>query len=471
MHKYPLLPILMVDDEDDVLHSYKMTLQLNGINNFVLCNDSREVIPMLEKTRISIVLLDLFMPHTSGMEILSKLNEHYPDVPVIVITGSNKVETAVQCMKSGALDYMVKPVEENRLCSGVRNALHIYEMQNELHALSRQIVSGGTLRYPDDFAKIVTISNTMHAIFKYIEAIAGSPRPVLITGESGVGKELIAEAIHKASKRTGKFVTVNVGGLDDTVFSDTLFGHKKGAFTGAETARPGLIERAGGGTLFLDEIGDLENSTQIKLLRLLQQNEYYQLGSDVCTITDARIIAATNVDIEEKLKRGLFRKDLYYRLMTHHIHIPPLRERLEDLPVLFEFFLEEAAVSLGKKKPTVPRELPTLLSTYQFPGNIRELQSITFDAVSRNESKMLGYSFFKEYIDKIKEMDIGTVGEPQTQEGEIYYAGEFPTLKKVEEFFIAEAMEKAKGNQSIAAQLLGVSPSTLSRRFKDKADN
>jgi transcriptional regulator with PAS, ATPase and Fis domain len=344
-------------------------------------------------------------------------------------------------------------------------------MQWELKALSTQIVSGGTLRFPEDFTKVVTVSVSMHSIFKYIEAVACSPRPVLITGESGVGKELVAESVHLSSKRKGKFVTVNVGGLDDTVFSDTLFGHKKGAFTGAETGRTGLIEQAAGGTLFLDEIGDLENSTQIKLLRLLQQKEYYQLGSDICTISDARIVAATNVDLEEKLKQGTFRKDLYYRLMTHHIRIPPLRERHDDLPALLDHFVTDAASMLGKKKPSLPKDLPTLLSTYSFPGNIRELQSMVIDAVSRNEAPMLGYSTFKEHIGKTRDMSFAADGMVQAECNDIYYTGEFPTLKRVEDFFIAQAMEKARGNQSIAAELLGVSPSTLSRRFKDKVDN
>ncbi len=469
--KSPRLPILIIDDEEDVLQSYEMTLQSIGINNIRICQDSREVMDILKTETMSIMLLDLFMPHVSGQEILEQTSEQYPHMPVIVITGSNKVETAVECMKKGAFDYMVKPVEKSRLSSGVNNALEIREMKQELRTISEQFLSGGTLKHPEYFSKIITKSGSMESIFKYIEAIAGSPMSVLITGESGVGKELIAEAIHLASKRQGQFITVNVGGIDDTVFSDTLFGHKKGAFTGADSSRKGIIEQATGGTLFLDEIGDLENGSQIKLLRLLQQKEYYRLGSDSPSVTNARVIAATNVDIETRMKQGTFRKDLFFRLITHQINIPQLRERFEDLPLLIKHFINETSESLGKKTPTAPLELEVLLSTYQFPGNIRELRSIIYDAISRHESKMLGLSYFKEYIDKRLGKEHSIIPEVYKETERIFFEGDFPTLDTVQSFFIEKAMEKAKGNQSIAARLLGISQSTLSRKFKSETVN
>ena len=464
--KFPGLPILIVDDEEDVLQSYKMTLRYTGINNLLLCKDSRQVMNILLEQPVSIIILDLFMPHITGQELLVQIAEFHPDIPVIVITGSNKVETAVDCMKCGAFDYMVKPVERSRLSSGVKRAIELRELQQEINILSKQVLSQ-ELRHPETFKEIITNDENMKSIFKYIEAIATSPKSVLVTGESGSGKEQIAKVIHNLSKRTGNYVAVNVGGLDDTLFSDALFGHKDGAFTGAKGKREGLITKAEGGTLFLDEIGDLENSSQVKLLRLLQEKEYYSLGSDIPRVCDVRIIAATNTHLKDKQQKGKFRNDLYYRLNTHHIHIPPLRERLDDLPFLVDHFLEQASKSLNKKKPTVPKELNSLLRTYQFPGNIRELQSIIFDAVSRHESRVLSLSLFKEYTRNNSTSNMeDSENNKESISNEIKYHGEFPALKDVEDFFITEAMKKARGNQSIAAQLLGISQSTLSRRFK-----
>jgi DNA-binding NtrC family response regulator len=465
MVNYPPKPILIVDDEEDVLHSYKISLRYSGINNLILCDDSRKVKSTMDNQAISLIILDLFMPFISGQELLPMIIEKHPDIPVIVITGSNRVETAVECMKYGAFDYMVKPVERSRLTSGVKRALEMWELKQEVDILSKRMLADG-LQHPETFKDIITISQKMKAIFKYTEAISKSPKSVLITGESGVGKELIAKALHSLSCQAGDFVAVNVGGLDDTLFSDTLFGHKEGAYTGAKASRKGLIEKAEGGTLFLDEIGDLESTSQIKLLRLLQENEYYPLGADVPRICNLRIITATNQDLKEKQRMGLFRNDLYYRLITHHIHIPPLRERLEDIPFLVDHFLAQAASTLHMKKPTIPKELNSFLATYHFPGNIRELQSMIFDAVSRHKSRILSLSVFKEYMNKHKEHQVKKWEETETGGKKINYSGGFPTLKEVEDFFIKEAMEKAAGNQSIAAQLLGIAQSTLSRRFK-----
>ncbi|MBN1696934.1 MAG: sigma-54-dependent Fis family transcriptional regulator [Spirochaetales bacterium] len=464
---FPLDPLLLVDDEEDVLESYKMALKFNGINNFILCSDSREVPGMLAERKISVAVLDLFMPHVKGQDLLSLIKEKYPQIPVIVVTGSNKVETAVECMKCGAFDYMVKPVENSRLTSSIRTALEIRELQFEVDTLKRQVLSQD-IHHPEVFAEIITTANALKSIFKYAEAIACTPKPVLVTGESGVGKELIARAIHRLSNRTGNFVPVNVGGLDDTMFSDTLFGHKKGAFTGADSSRPGLIEQASGGTLFLDEIGDMDNTSQVKLLRLLQDKEYYPLGSDVVKISDARIIAATNTDLEQKQNDNTFRNDLYYRLIIHHIHMPPLRERPEDIPLLINHFVEQSAQSMSRKTPGIPDQIFPLLSSYHFPGNIRELQSMIYDAVSRCETPVLSLSVFKEYIKKRTGGNAREDSRTAKKDFSISYSGRIPTLKEAEDFFIEKALERAKGNQSIAATYLGINQSTLSRRLKEK---
>jgi transcriptional regulator with PAS, ATPase and Fis domain len=230
-----------------------------------------------------------------------------------------------------------------------------------------------------------------------------------------------------------------------------------------------LIEKAAGGTLFLDEIGDLENSSQVKLLRLLQEREYYPLGSDIPKKTDVRLIAATNADMQQRVEKGIMRKDLYYRLMTHHIRIPPLRNRLEDLPLLLNHFCETAAGALNKKRPAVPKELVSLLATYHFPGNIRELESMVFDAVSRSTVDSFSTAYFKEYLQKHSPGSHGDASQVETGK-KIIFSGEFPTLREVEDFLINEALDRCKGNQLIASKLLGVSQSTLSRRLKGKKE-
>jgi DNA-binding NtrC family response regulator len=250
------------------------------------------------------------------------------------------------------------------------------------------------------------------------------------------------------------------------MFSDTLFGHVKGAFTGAQGDRAGLIERAADGTLFLDEIGDLEHGAQIKLLRLLQEQEYYPLGADRPRKSRARILAATNADLAERQQEGAFRNDLYYRLIAHRIDIPPLRSRPEDVTVLFNHFLEESAQALGRPVPSVPKGLFALLSSYRFPGNVRELQAMIYDAVSRSDGTTLPIGFFQEYIDR--QRGAGGVGaSPLDENGSpvISYSGRFPTLREVEDYLISEAIERAEGNQTVAARMLGVSQSTLSRRL------
>jgi transcriptional regulator with PAS, ATPase and Fis domain len=283
-----------------------------------------------------------------------------------------------------------------------------------------------------------------------------------------VGKELIAKAIHKLSGREGKFVAVNVAGLDDHIFSDTLFGHEKGAFTDAHQVRAGMTEQALGGTLFLDEIGELIIPSQVKLLRLLQENEFYPLGSDILKYSDARVIVATNHELEPMLKSGQFRKDLYHRICVHQIHIPPLRDRLEDLPFLLEYFLEQASKKLQKKKPTPPKELIPLLRIYHFPGNIRELKGMIFNAVSTHVSKMLSLDAFKAVIhnkENRKKSDYAQFKEDP--DSLVSFSRQLPTIKQVNSLLVEEAMQRANSNQATAARLLGISRQALNNRLKN----
>jgi DNA-binding NtrC family response regulator len=464
---YPHFPVMMVDDEAQAITSFEMTLRSANMNNFIRCHDSRDVIPLLSSQEIEVMLLDLRMPHISGEELLPMITADYPEIPVVVVTGSNDVDTAVKCMQHGAFDYILKPVEKSRLIGGVKRAVELRELQRENQLLKAHVLSD-KLEKPEAFSEIITISTSMRSIFQYIEAIASSPRPVLITGETGVGKELIAKAVHTLSNRAGDFVPVNAAGLDDHVFADTLFGHKKGAFTDAREARSGLIERAAGGTLFLDEIGDLSTASQVKLLRLLQEGEFFPLGSDVAKRSDARFVVATNQNLDELQSSGQFRKDLYYRLCDHQIHIPPLRNRREDLAVLVEHFLQKASKTLEKKKPTPPIELITLLSTYHFPGNIRELESMIFDAVSSHASGKLSMDAFKTHLSKTSVAD--TADSPPEKGALVGFSHQLPTLKQIEQLLVDEALKRANNNQSIAALSLGISRQALNKRLKKKAE-
>jgi len=466
---YPHFPVMMVDDEAQAINSFEMTLRSANMNNFIRCHDSRDVMSLLSSQEIEVMLLDLRMPHISGEELLPMITADYPEIPVVVVTGSNDIDTAVKCMQQGAFDYILKPVEKSRLIGGVKRAVELRELQRENQLLKAHFLSD-KLERPEAFAEIITASTAMRSIFQYIEAVSNSPRPVLITGETGVGKEMVAKAVHKLSNRKGDFVPVNVAGLDDHVFADTLFGHKKGAFTDAREARSGLIEQAVGGTLFLDEIGDLSTTSQVKLLRLLQEGEFFPLGSDVAKRSSARIVVATNQNLDALQSSGQFRKDLYYRLCDHQIHIPPLRSRREDLPLLAEHFLEKASKTLDKNKPTPPAELITLLSTYHFPGNIRELESMIFDAVSSHKSGKLSMDLFKAHISKAHPFSgIDSEDSIPQKHALIGFSDQLPTLKQIEQLLIDEAMKRSNGNQSIAALSLGISRQALNKRLK-KAD-
>jgi two-component system, NtrC family, response regulator HydG len=320
------------------------------------------------------------------------------------------------------------------------------------------------LRHEEEFAGIVTASDAMRSLFRYVEAIAPTSLPVLITGETGTGKELFARTVHGVSGRKGPFVALNIAGLDDLQFSDALFGHLRGAFTGAESVREGLTATAGGGTLFLDEIGDLRGESQIKLLRLLQENEYYPLGSDSPRRCTARIVVATNRDLEKLMADGTFRNDLYYRLRGHRLAIPSLIERDGDLPLLIDHFIAAAAREFGRKKLHYPPELVTLLGGYGFPGNVRELQMMVYDAVARATSGKLSLDTFKGFLARSR----GASPAPHTGSGQ-NSAGvafdHFPTLAEAESHLIAKSLELAKGNQGIAASMLGITRQALNNRL------
>ena len=468
MNAPPAAPsaILLVDDEPDILEGAQAALRNAGIQPVTALSDSREVLPLLQTEAVQVIVLDLSMPHVSGLQLLPEILQRHPEILVIIMTASQEVDTAVACIKEGAFDYLVKPVGKNRLVSTVKRATDMQSLRRQLTTLKQSLLDGHPERDGDAYADIVTVSARIRSLFLYIDAVAESGEPILITGETGVGKELVSQAVHRASRRPGRFVTINAAGLDDTVFTDTLFGHKKGAFTGADREREGLIAKAAHGTLFLDEIGDLSEASQIKLLRLMQEHNYYPLGSDVPRKSDARIVLATNRDLRQRIASGRFRADLYYRLAVHEIVVPPLRRRKEDIPLLTTHFLEQAARSMGKKVPTPPDELFDLLATHDFPGNVRELRAMVFDAVAQHRSRVLSMKHFKRVIEHLRPRT-GSGVEPATVPGgaALQFPGPCPTLKEAERLVIQEALKRANGNQGTAASMLGISRQALNRRL------
>ncbi len=461
IHSFPEHPVLLVDDEPQALESFAMILDFNGINNLLPCQDESQVMDMLINNDVEAVLLDMIMPTRSGESLLDEITLRFPDIPVIMITAVNDVQTAFRCMHKRAFDYLTKPADADQLSSTVKRAIE-YRLVKRQNSLLVHHILTDSLKRPEAFSAIVTQDRKMMSLFMYCEAIAHGNEPVLITGETGVGKELFAKAIHLASGRRGEFVAVNAAGVDDHSFSDTLFGHRKGAFTGAAEVRSGLIEMAAGGTIFLDEIGDLSGASQVKLLRVIQGREYFPLGSDKPRPVEARIVVATNKELDLLAKDGSMRQDLYYRLRTHHVHIPPLRERINDVRQLLDHYVEEAAREFGKSRPHYPPELVQHLMAHNFPGNIRELRAMVYDAVGKHSFGVMSIGCFREHMDRGHAETQGPAGAAGIFQG----LEKLPTIKEVCESLVAEAMSRSRNNQRLAAAMLGITPSAANKRLR-----
>ena len=454
-------------------HAHDMVVSVDTETEKVLqCN--RAVMETLDYSRAEIVGKSIFkLYHQDCIEDAKELFR--------VITEIGEIHDAEQTLRKrdgGKINVSLNATtvrnESGNLTSAqfdwrdiTRRAVEIGDLRSENRQLKERLSSNRPER-PEVFSDIVTQDPAMYSIFRQVESVAVTGQSVLITGETGVGKEKIAEIIHQLSGRSGEFVPVNVAGLDDTMFSDALFGHTKGAYTDAASTRPGLIEQASGGTLFLDEIGDLAMQSQTKLLRFLQDGEYRHLGEDVPIQSDVRIVVATNRTIESLKADERFRDDLYFRLRTHHVHLPPLYERKGDIPILASHFFKRAAEALGKKIPVPPPELFTLLATYHFPGNIRELEGMVRDAVGRHKGGVLSTESFREEID---EQTFVSHANTVTGVGEVGFAEalasaqKLPPLKEIEPLVIAEALKRADGNQTIAARILGISRQALHNRL------
>lgn len=459
--------VLVVEDEQDVRES--LTAYLDDIGYRVLAAENgREGLEMFRSRRPDIVMTDLRMPVMDGFALVEALAAEAEFIPVVVVSGVGAVDEAVRAMRLGAWDYLAKPIANfEELQITLERALESARTKYELIRLRRHLLEG-TLGDETAFNSIITASPRMRAIFLYLESVAPSRQPVLITGETGTGKELIARAVHALSGRGGPFVAINLAGLDDAMFSDTLFGHQRGAFTGADRVREGMVRQASGGTLFLDEIGDLSSGSQVKLLRLLQEGEYQPLGSDKVLKSDARIVTATHADLKSRMEHGTFRPDLYYRLCSHRVELPPLRDRHEDLPLLTAHFLKKAAILLGKPTPVAPDELIRYLAAYRFPGNIRELEAIVHDAVACSMSRILSLESVMTAIGS----DLRSSASSAPVAGNCPvcpFTGKFPTLKGAEELLIAEALRLADNNQRLAAAYLGITRQALNKRLSRSA--
>jgi len=447
--------VLVVDDDIDALRSTEFALLSSGIESVHTCADARQVDEVLAARDVAVVILDLAMPHVRGEVVLASIVGRDADLPVIVVTGEGEVESAVRCMKLGATDFLVKPVDSDRLIATVLQARE----QRALRYQNKRLREGylaDRVEAPEAFSELVTVHPKMLRIFGYLDAISRSSDPVLVRGETGTGKELLARSLHVASGRPGRFVAVNVAAIERPMIDAALFGHERGAFTGADKEREGFLANADGGTLFLDEIGDLTDECQVKLLRVIQEREYYPVGSTRRREMRARIVAATLKD------RSELRQDLVHRLETHRVVVPPLRERLSDLGVLVDHLLDVASAKFGKKKPTVPSELFGYLENYSFPGNVRELRNMVFDAVAQHHHGVLSMSAF---LDRILPSE-GSSDEqrPTARPEEIIFPHPLPRLDEVIDAAIAEALRRTGGNHSAAARFLGVARQTIGRR-------
>ena len=438
--------ILVVDDEEKLRRVIELQLATAGFE-VEKAGSAEEALKVVE--RADLVLTDLKLPGMDGLELLAAIRRQNMRSPVIVMTAFGTVEVAVEAMKSGAADFLLKPFSLDHLMAVVHKALEVRALRDE----NRQLKEELGRRY--QFDNIVGRSPAMREIFATVERVAPSRATVLLAGESGVGKDLIARAIHFHSPRRDRpFVKINCTAIPENLMESELFGYEKGAFTGANTTKPGKFEQADTGTVFLDEIGDVPPSIQVKLLRILQEREFERLGSNKTRHIDVRVIAATNQDLRAALEQGTFREDLYYRLNVVPIDIIPLRERMQDIPFLAEHFLSKYVLETGKKVDTITPAAMAKLSAYHWPGNVRELEN----AIERGVVMCTG--------DQLDAADIKLDNAPRPRAA----TGEFSlppgmTLDNYEQEIIREALRRADGNKSQAARSLGLTRNALRYRL------
>ncbi len=447
-----------------------------------------------ENQHINLVILDLVMPEMDGFDVLKRLEQDRPALPVIVLTSQGGIETAVNAMKAGAVDFFVKPASPERIKVGIENALQLRALEGEIKRLTKR--SANELAFDD----LIANSPEMKQVIRLGERAAKSNIPILIEGESGVGKELIARAIQGQSDRAGKpFVTVNCGAIPENLVESILFGHEKGSFTGATGKHAGKFQEANGGTLFLDEIGELPLDMQVKLLRALQEGEVDPVGAKMPVKVNIRLISATNKDLLKRAQSGHFREDLYYRLNVFPIHMPPLRNRMADVPALVEHFIQRFSIEEGKKIAGIEQNALELLAQYQWPGNVRQLENTVFRGVVLCETEKLSFNDFPQIAGALgieqsvpdqvaSRMDTdnsvrlaGAAGSSVTEIASangshesdsgaisaIDTSGHLRPLEEIEGEMIQLAIETYSGHMSEVARRLGIGRSTLYRKVKE----
>ncbi len=446
--------ILILDDDMAVLNCFKVLLAQTRRFEVELLSDSTRALETIAAGAFDLLLLDMDMPVVTGMEVLRSVRQNQPALEVVVITGVGDVELAVESMKLGAYDYLCKPVDAERLIGCLDRALERSRRHEELFR-SREKGGKQGPRFQEAFKDFVTQDRGLMQTLAEVERIALSNNSVLIRGESGTGKELVARAIHKLGCRADKpFIAVNAAAFASALFDSQFFGHERGAFTGAESAAPGVFEEADGGTLFLDEIGDIELPVQSKLLRALQSGEYYRLGSTKKRAADVRIISATNKELDKEIEAGRFRRDLYYRLSISSILVPPLRERKGDVELLAYYFLDKYCAANGRRIKSIAEKVMEIFEAYDFPGNLRELENIIASAVVLETGETLGVHSLPR---QLRAAAAGDGAAPHQVRR---------TLADMEAEHIRAVMEYTSGNRSAAARILGISRMGLLSKLK-----
>jgi DNA-binding NtrC family response regulator len=444
--------ILVVDDEKNIRQGLAKSLELDGYQVFT-AEDGSEAMKVMVKAEIDLVITDLRMPRVSGEELLKKVSSSYPTVPVIILTGHGTVENAVDAMRDGAYDFLTKPLNLDRLSLLVKRALSSRELVIKHRELQEEVRK---LESRKNRSSIIGKSSAMQRVFELIQQVASTKASVLITGESGVGKEMVADAIHQESQRAGKpFVKVHCAALSESLLESELFGHEKGAYTGAVSQRKGRFELSEGGTIFLDEIGEINPSVQIKILRVLQERSFERVGGSQTITVDTRIVTATNRDLKQEIADGNFREDLYYRLNVVNIHIPPLRERKDDIQLLASAFLKEFAEENGKALEGIDNKASMALYNYSWPGNIRELRNCIESAVVMAKGHFIMLQDLPPDISATAE-DEGSIRIPMGT-----------TMAESEKLIIRSTLNFAKGNKSRTAEILGIGRKTLHRKIHD----
>ncbi|MGA6994247.1 MAG: sigma-54 dependent transcriptional regulator [Candidatus Deferrimicrobiaceae bacterium] len=438
--------ILIIDDENAVLNYFKVLLLQTERFEVEVLADSTKAFHTIDSGRFDLLLLDMDMPGVTGKEVLQYVRRDHPEMEVVIITGVEDVELAVESMKMGAYDYLCKPVDDSRLLATLDRALERSSLRGEIDKLRDQIGLEG-LRHKEEFRGILTQDRKFLRTLRKVEQIAESDNNVLIWGESGTGKELVARAIHRIGRRRDKpFVAVNAGTFASELFASEFFGHDRGAFTGAARDKAGLFEEADGGILFLDEIGELELPVQSKLLRVLQSGEYFRLGSTRERGADVRVIAVTNKNLETEIERGRFRRDLYYRLNISSIYLPPLRERKGDVELLAHHFLDKHGTLNDKSIAGISDDVMSMLEAYDYPGNVRELENIIAGAAVLENGRTLSRRSLPPYL--VNAVTRGGLSVPREVR---------KSLAELEAEHIRVVLEHAGGNRTAAAAILGIS--------------